>query len=274
MGNIVDILHAGTSLIVGGLLSAVAPMGTDAGLIIVSALAGVVLVLLYGRVSRQAAIRDAKRGIHGALLESVLFKHDVRLSLRAQKRMVTYGFRYFTLALPPLVILAVPCVLVMAQLARWYEWRPLKPGESAVLRVAVHDGSSILSASLSSGDKLDATLPVRVEQSREVFWRITPRHPGVEIAAIRVASGEYRQPVVAALDGPLLAGTYRDWWDRLLYPATGAVSELPEAVQSVEVRYPSRSLSLLGFNMHWAVVFFVVSLISGLIAAKLFRVEV
>ena len=81
------------------------------GLLFVSALSGILLLLVYGRISNQAAIRRTKKKIGGLMLEAVLYRRDLAVSLRAQARMFGQAFVYLGYALPPLVILMAPCLI-------------------------------------------------------------------------------------------------------------------------------------------------------------------
>jgi len=45
-------------------------------------------------------------------------------------------------------------------------------------------------------------------------------------------------------------------------------------VTELKIGYPPVRYQLLGIRMHWLVVFAVLSILSGLIASKIFRVEI
>ena len=101
-GGAVDLIMHG--------LSFLPPFGA---LAVVSAVAGAILVLLWGKVSNQEAIRRIKKRMHGAVLEAIVFRHDTGVSLHAQVKLFLLSCRYFLAAVPPLLILGIPCVLFM-----------------------------------------------------------------------------------------------------------------------------------------------------------------
>lgn len=240
------------------------------GLTLISALAGVVLVLLYGRVSNQRKLREVKRAIGAALYESILFRRDLGVSLRAQARMLKGAGHYFVLALPPLAILLVPCILLLAQLQVRYGVRPLTPSESTVVAVKLTDSQPLKGLALQADGSIEATAPVRIPSLHESIWRITPHSTGT--FNISIPAVEITQPIEVGQEVVRLRPlTSRSFWDKLLYPSD---LTLPPLIESIEVAYPERSYAPFGVTMHWVIMFFIVSLASGLVAAKVFHIEV
>ncbi len=132
------------------------------GLLAVSLISGVILLLIYGRISNQDGIRRIKKKIGASLLEAVLYRHDLRTSLKAQGRMFVYGFVYFAYAVPPILILMVPCVLILAQLNLRYNSAGLPPGTPAILRVKVDNPNYLDSIALQAGGDAEVTPRLRI----------------------------------------------------------------------------------------------------------------
>jgi uncharacterized membrane protein (DUF106 family) len=244
------------------------------GLTVVSIIAGVLLLLAYGKVSNQAALKRVKANIHAALLESVLYRHDLRTSLRAQGRMLRYGGAYFLRAVPPLIILAIPCLIVLAQLNLRYEARGLRVGEPAIVNLTVVDAKLLEKVRLVPSDGLVATPPVRLPSEKKVFWRIEPTSPGAKNAVVDFQGDD------GALSAPIAVGETRkaltlrasaSWWNAILYPSSVT---LPSSVSDFSIAYPSRTLKVFGIKLHWIVFFFLVSLVAGLAASKIFHIEI
>lgn len=240
------------------------------GLFAISAIAGVFLVFIYGKVSNQRKLREVKRGIGAALFESILFRRDLKVSLGAQLRMLKGAGSYFLLALPPLAILLVPCVLLLAQLQVRYGLRPLHPGESTLLSVTAKEGVDLRDLVVGPPQSLELSPPVRIPSLHEATWRVQPQVAGSY--ELTLPSLNAALPLeVAGVTPRLRPLTSRAFWDRVLYPSDLA---LPESLESISVVYPERDYSVLGVSMHWVILFFVVSLISGLGAAKALHIEV
>ena len=246
------------------------------GLVFISVLSGILLLLVYGRVSNQAGIKRTKRKIGSLMLEAVLYRRDLSTSLRAQAKMFGQAFVYLGYAFPPLVILTVPCLIVLAQLNLRYNARGLDVGEKTLLSLKLRKAVDLRHVKLSPSSGLAVTPPVRVADQNEIYWRIEPTRPGLQKVRIEledqsVAFG--KEVYDRSFGGRLSAGRYWSWWENLLYPGD---RPFPKdcAFSEVYIRYPEISHRFLGISMHWLVIFALVSILSGLVAAKVFKVEI
>lgn len=245
------------------------------GLLAVSAVSGVLFLLLYGRCSNQAKLREVKKKIGAAVLETILFRRDFGLCLRAQGRMFVLACRYLLLAVPPLLVLAIPGVLILAQLNLRYNARPLREGEHALLKVQVQKPSQLGGVSLQTTAGLHATAPVRVKSASEVWWRLDVRDMSQpQEVTVRVDGKEFRKPVAVGTRAATLptrnVSSWRQW---LLYPGERLLDPQSSLVEAA-LAYPAAEYQLFGFGIHWIVTFLVVSLASGLVTAKIFHVEI
>ncbi len=264
------VLHAAVALI----LSPFARLDPLWGLTVISALLGVLLVLAYGKLSRQSSIRKVKSDIYRSVLESVLYRHDLRLALGAQGKMLVDATRYLGLAVPPLLILGIPCVLVLAQLNLWYGVRPLEVGETSIVKVELRNVSDVNSVAFSAPRGVDVTPPVRIPSSGELFWRLIPTQTGSGDLSVKVGAQEYKMPIVSGdFSGPLLNASYASFWDRVIVP-NGPIQGPADLVQAITVQYPEPTYVVAGVTTSWLVIFFVVSLASGLVGCKVFGVAV
>ena len=246
------------------------------GLAVFSLLSGVLLLLIYGKISNQSGIRRIKRKISAALLEAVLFRHDLRISLGAQGRMLWYGAVYFAYAVPPILIMMVPCVLLLAQLNLRYNSAGLPPGQAGILRVRLANPNYLDSISLANVRGAEVTPRLRIADEQSVLWRVTPRDRDAELVVKVEANGEsHAQRVLLAKDRsqPVPAVQLRDWWWGLLYPGERL---LPAASPVAEIvfSYPEARYRLFGITWHWVVLFLVLSIVSGLAASKALDVAV
>ena len=247
------------------------------GLLFVSALSGILLALVYGRVSNQAAIRRTKQKIGSLMLEAVLYRRDLAVSLCAQARMFGQAFVYLGHALPPLAILMIPSLIILAQLNLRYNARGLKPGERTLLSLKLDKPLDLKGVTLRSSGGLLLSPPVRVPQSKEIFWRIEPVVSGMQSVTIEVEDKSVPRVRKAIYDshfrGKLSSGRYKAWWMNLLYPGDRPFPH--ECVFSeLYIKYPGVHYRFLGIEMHWLVIFALVSILAGVTAAKVFKVEI
>lgn len=275
MSSLVQVIHSLLGVAVSGFISALHSVGPALTLIIISLVAGVVLVFFYGKVSFQKKIKEVKRDIHGALLEVILFRHSPLLSLQAQGRMLFGGLLYLLLAIPPILVLALPCIFLMAQLQGWFGYESLQPGSSAIVRVSLPQSQSLDSVSLVVDPSIEVVGPLRDLADHEVLWRVQPTQAGRFPVQLRLSD-------TLSIPSELIVGVPFSridsrlsslLSDRLLYPPHAKVDLSNAAVGRFEVNYPERSFAVAGYHLHWVVLFLIISLLGGLAGGRLLKVE-
>jgi hypothetical protein len=277
LNTIIDYIQAASGYVVDLLLWPFTELLPIWGLIAVSVISGIVLLICYGKISQQAKLKAVKRKIYAALLETILYRHDLRTCLRAQGAMLMGGVTYFLLAVPPILILALPCILLLSQLNMHFGFRPLVPGEHAIVEVAVADAEALNTVQLTGSAGVDVTEPLRVSSEKRAFWRVTIKETGDQTVALKMGDGAEaleRPLAVRGVTPPLASVQSATWYERLLYPNVERLKGLPESLQLVGIRYPEPRYSIFGFRLHWVIVFLVISIVSGLIGAKVLRIEV
>ena len=278
MNSVVDLVSAAFSWAIDLLLWPFSSLAPIWGLLFISALSGVVLLYLYGLVSSQEKIRAVKREIGANLLESVLYRHDLALTLTAQRRLLGGALKYFLYAVPALVVLLVPCLLLLAQLNLRFGSSALQAGNAAILRLKLTDQAQLEKVSLLPSAQMEISEPLRVAGQSEIMWRIKPAAPGTHL--IKINFEALNQDLNDTLyswgaEYPrVFTGFYRDWLERLLYPAKPLAAFSAFPVQELSLQYPVQHYSIFGFRMHWLLVFFLVSLLSGLVASRVMGVEI
>jgi hypothetical protein len=210
------------------------------------------------------------------LLALKLFKDSVPVTLRAQGRVLLGALWLFLLAVVPMLVMVVPVSLLWGQLALWYEARPLRVGEEAVvtLRLNGEVESGWPDVSLQPTDAVETTVgPVRVRTKRAVYWNIKARETGYHRLEFQV-DGQAAGKELAVGDGFMRVSTQRpgwDWWDALLNPSEppfGADSR----IHSIEIDYPERRSWTCGTGW-WMYYWFAVSIISALCFRRLLNVN-
>lgn len=235
-------------------------------LLLISALSGILMLWIFGKVSNQSAIKQRKNRMQGSIIGIRIYRDDLRQLFRFQASILGDLLVYLKHAVIPLLIILIPVIPILAQLNLRFASGPIPPGEPTILTATVRD-----SATLDEGIRLESSAAIDIETSgvripglREVSWRIRPRTAGVHMIRL-VTPGESieKEIVVGAGWGAISTRrTGRNAWDNLLYPGESPITR-ESAVQSITVRHPDLDLSILGWRAHWLVVFIVASILAG-----------
>lgn len=257
-----------------------APLGTLPGWLsatLVSAVTGVVLLLLFKYTSNQGAIKRVKDDIKANLLALKLFKDSASVALRAQGRILLSAFRLAFYAVVPMLVMMVPVLLILGQLSLWYQSRPLRVGEEAVLTLKLNgrSDSSWPNVRLEPTDAIEPLIgPVQVRSKREICWSIQARTSGYHRLVFQVGE-QTGEKEVAIGDSFMRVSTVRPGWrwtDTLLYPAERPFR--PDApIQSITIDYPQRASWTSGSNS-WVIYWFAVSMVAALCFRRLLNVNI
>ncbi len=250
------------------------------GLCAVSFLTTVIMLPIFKYTSDQEAIRRTKGRIMGHLLEVRLFKDDIRTVLSAQKNMLKYNMIYLKHMLKPLIFVMLPVAVILIQTGLRYEYRPLVPGETAIVKVSLSNpdklagngGSGVLVS--PEGLKIE-TPPLRVNGGKEIYWRIRAEKKGEYDLKFRMLDKEINKRVVVGekltrISSKVLKGGLLN---SFIYPGEPSLTG-DSGVEYFEVIYPHGSVALFGWKTHWLVLFFILSLAFGFLLLKPFRVSV
>ena len=199
------------------------------GLFFISAVYGVIAVLIFRRSTDRASVRRSINRILAHVMELGLFLDSPGLVFGAQRDLLRENLRLLRLVILPGVILAVLFSLLYPPMNAVYGHAPLPVGEPSVVTVQMNVMEPV---ELEAPDGIVVETPgVRILRDREISWRVRP---------LRRSSGELRFHVE----------------NRAVTP--GFFLRDP-AVQDIEIRYPRATI--LGFS--WLVWFFLISSVSA-----------
>ncbi len=245
---------------------------------IISALTGVFMLLIWRYTSNQAAIADVRRQISAHLLATRLFKDNLSVTFRAQRQILLQALRLLGHSLRPMLIMLVPFVLIMVQIGLRYEFRPFQVGEEARITVTLKTDQEVKGKGalieLPDGLRHDSSDPCRIKPLRTVDWRITASRPGNY--SLRIGPEEDRIDVLLAVgDGFQRLSAFRggSFWDRLLYSAEPSIPA-SSIFESIQLRYQSRSTPIFGWDVHWLVTLFALSIVFALIFKPFLKVHI
>jgi uncharacterized membrane protein (DUF106 family) len=251
------------------------------GLAVISLVTSIVLLLVIKKTSNQKALETAKRKIYAAIFEIVLFNDDFRAIFRAQLDIFRHNLTYLRYSLAPMVWTLPPIVLLIAQLQFHYGYEGLDVGRTTLMKVNLEKGS------YSEGEKPDLRIeapdgaiqvvgpPLWIPSLGEMDFRIAPKAPGDY--QIRVSNGnETTMKSVHVSDGARTVQRspirVRGFLDELLYPAEPPLPDGP--FRSIEVRYKDADIDVFGWEIHWMIVYFALSMVFALALKGPFKVTI
>jgi len=234
----------------------------------------VVALLIFRYASDQDGITEAKNKIKAYLLELWLYKDDIRTLFRAQGKVFRFSFIYMRYSLVPMAIMIIPFALVIIQLESQFAFNGLESGGTAILSVTVDRDVPVshVEASLSLSPELDQDTPaLRVNQTNQVFWRITAVEPGRHDVQIRIGEYELTRQIVVGEMRKLWPVAYRAGdWRVLGSPGEEALAD-DIGIERTEVSYARARVEFLGLSSaSWLLLGF--SLIFGFALRGMFGV--
>jgi len=241
-------------------------LGAEAllSLVPISIVIGIGILLVFRHTSDQAAVRRARNLVTAHLLEFRLFMDEPRLIVRAQRNLIVANVRLLRLMLRPVLVLALPTVLLLAGLDGFYGRAPLVIGEPAIVTAQFkHDGTPLV---LRTPPEIAAETPgVRVPAESQVSWRIRPLRASTGNLELVLKDRVFRKTFAAGA-GPYYCSERRaSIAGLLLHPTEAPI--IDSEIDWIEVRYPGATI----LHLHWLVWFFVISGVAALVLKGRFR---
>jgi len=243
----------------------------------IAGVTGVLMLLVFKYTSNQFAIRHTRSQIKANILALSLYRDSVAVGLRAQGRILYSAARLIYYSLVPMLLMIVPTVLLLGQISQWYEFRPLKINEEAVVTVQLASSETIAyyDLNLVNTPAIQTSVgPVRVPSKRLMCWNVAATEAGEHALIFQSPDHQYSKELVVG-DGYRRTSARRpaeDWVELLLNPWESPFPE-DSVVQSIEIAYPKRSSWLSG-STTWLPVWFVVSLIAAFAAKPILNVSI
>src|SRR5262245_22238833 len=233
---------------------------------VVGALSGVFLLGVFKYTSNQKAIKRVRDDINANMLALKLFKDSVKVAFGAQGRLFVGAFWLFVYGVVPVLVMIVPVTLLLGQMSLWYQQRPLRVGEEAVVTLKLNGGpeDSFPDVTLQSGPAAQMLLgPVRIASKREVCWNIVARESGLHRLTFLVGD-QTAEKELAVGDGFMRVSVQRPGWNWLDVMSHPWESPFPpqSLVGSIEISYPQR-ISWTSGTDWWVAYWFVVSLVAA-----------
>ncbi len=182
------------------------------GLLFWGAVLGIGFTFLFGKVSSQRRLRELSAQAKAQLLAIKLFRHDPLITLRCQGQLLKFAGLRLWYSLPAMLVMLIPSVLILVQMAQWYEYEPLPLGRSAVvdLRIAADqwNANQDVVIEVPSGIALE-TDSLRDATHHVISWRIPARGVRAQYAALAARLDETREAVVGRRGRWVIDGSRR-----------------------------------------------------------------
>ena len=269
-------LNTGMNTLFGLLRGPMAALPAWLSLTIVSALLGVVLLVLFKYTSTQAAIARVRDRIKAQLLAMKLFKDNIPVVLKSQIQVFIAAVMLLVYSIPPMLVMALPFCLVLGQLGLWYQARPLAINELALVTMQLSGpkNAPIPPVSLASTDAVNLIAgPVRVPSKQQVYWQIQAAQLGTHQLQFHVGDVQI-QKELAVGSGFMPVSLKRpslNIGDLILYPSEKPFNKA-SPIRSIEISYPDRTSPVTGSGT-WIITLFVVSMLCAFMAKPFFNVK-
>ncbi|PIE90009.1 MAG: hypothetical protein CR997_08505 [Acidobacteria bacterium] len=244
----------------------------------VALITSLLLLPVFGKISNQEKIKKTKNLLRAHILSIRLFSEYLSVFFKIQLALLKDLAVYLRYNLTPFLILMVPLFLLLAQLNLRYAKQPLRPGESSLVKVLFNtpdELKKVREIKLIAPEGVEVETPaVRAFSTGEVAWRVRAKAAGEYNLTIAIDEQNIEKNLlVGGSQGEVSTMRTATLGDFLLYPG-----ELPlkadSGVQKITVSYPDLELSLAGFQIHWIVLFFLLTLIFTFSLKGLFQVEI
>ena len=122
--------------------------------VLVSALTGVLFIMAFPHVSAQGAIVAVKDKIKYNLLGIRIFQDDMPTVGKGVAGSMGWNFAYIGLNILPMIVLAVPFMVVWFQLNALYAYQPFEVGERQMVVAELAPGVQAVDVQLQADDAL------------------------------------------------------------------------------------------------------------------------
>ena len=255
-------------------LQRLSPSGS---LLVLSVLMGLLFLLVFRLTSDQPAIRHLRNQMAAHLLEFRLFRDSLSIQWSALAGILLCNLKYLKCTGRPLLLMLVPLGLVLVHLNEWYGYQPLKPEQTTLVALKLAgEGIDLSSVRLEPGGGVALVgKPLRIPRTQEINWSIRPERQGKALLTFLFHQQQVQKGLMVSDDGLVRVSRVtpaQRFWDVLRHPGAAPLPKDSFAT-SISVEYPARTVSLLGWELHWIVYFLIFSSLSALVFKRFLGVQ-
>jgi len=246
-------------------------------LTLISAVLGVVIFVIFMLTANRRAFSRVVDTILASILAVFLFRDNIGVTMRSEVRLLASSVRLLWYSLFPVMVMSLPLVFILAQMAALYQFRAPVPGNETVLVILQlqEQQGEWPAISLVNNEAVQVVSgPVRLFSRSEVYWELKAREAGNYDLSFRVGDKTYDKTFSAGAGftplSPLRPGA-GDLLDTLLFPL-----EKPflgqGAVRSIKIDYPDRISKIYGTDW-WILYFCIISMIFALLSKPFIKIR-
>ncbi len=249
-------------------------------LIIWSVVTGIVMAVVFRCTSNQKALAKVANETSANILAIKLFQDDLGVTFRCLLKLLHDIAQRLRHSLRPMLIMLVPLLLLLVQLALRFEYEPLQIGESAVveLRLAPAVWEQFNTVRIEAPDTVRVeTAAMRDFKLHTVYWRLSATT--AEPVGIRWTVGDRTiEKDIAVADSSarlLRVDTVRpgdDWLEQLLHPGERSFGD-DSPVREIVVHHDDRVTRILNCNVPWWATFLIVSCLTAWLVRPIVKVQ-
>ncbi len=236
------------------------------GLMWISAISGILMILVFKKTSNQQAISRLRRKMGSRALGMLLFLESPVTVVKLAFALVTDNFIYLWHLLKPMLIISIPFIVTAAQLDARYSRVTLDADHPSTVTILWESSVPVDSTSEPEEGVLLSPV-VTIPDSLEQSFSFTGNRGLFVYSAmgVRLGSGGPSGSVVlrGAEDGGIVQALFRPWNGSLEQGVAGVHSTIQET------RY-----RILGGRWNWFAVFLVFSSVWAILGAVVFKVKV
>jgi uncharacterized membrane protein (DUF106 family) len=240
------------------------------GLFIASFITGIVMLLLFKLTSNQQKIRAVKQQISARFLAIRMYKDSIPTIAKLIFELMVLNLGYLRFAIVPLLVIILPVILIMSNLNERYGIDAANEGDQFSVFIRGEAAADFL-LEVGAGVQVSAG-PVFAPDLQEKSWRLKIIDATDSFLTVSDGRQEDRISIVTSENAGRITPFLGEQTigDALLYPA-GKISI--ERV-TVELEYPSRLIAVGGWDLHWLIIFLIVSILGGYSLKGLFNVQI
>ncbi|MFO1010901.1 MAG: hypothetical protein U1F29_12625 [Planctomycetota bacterium] len=260
--------------------------GRPAALILLSAVFGVLALLVFKRISWQKGIRTAKDKIWAGMIEIRLYQDDLRVASKAILKVLGRNVAYLALNLLPFVPLSLPFAFVVAQCVVRYGFAPVEvraagehvaPGAGTLITIELESAHAELARGLAIEypPGVEPISPL-VRVHGRAFQEVVARAPGAYTIAVTLPDGtrETKALVAGTAERRMQGERGKGFFSALLWPAEDAL-DANSPFSRIAFAYPDSRLGWFPGGAEGVLLVFVVaSLLAGVLAIKPLKVQI
>jgi len=245
------------------------------GILFLSILSSFIVLIIYKYVSSPKRIKEVKNKIKSNILAIRIYRDFWKVILSSFFKSLFYTLKYFILNFGPVLIIILILGPVFMQMEIRYGMRPLKVGESFVIKARFSSDINDLNIELLKNKDFKALMnPVFIRAKKEVNWKLKTVNKGFTEVEIKVNSKIYKKRLIVgdskeALSRKKMA---KSSIYHFIYPVEPLLAQ-KGSLEYIYVKYPSKLISFLGFKIHWIIYYLIFVTIIVLALKKRFGVE-